>query len=690
MVKEKYRVNNLDCAHCSSRIEEMIQNHPAVDSAHLDFTRKVLTIRVAAENHGLIDVLNSLAGQIEPGVRFENIADQDLSSDSNIRHWIPIIGGLLLFTVSNILSIDAMAITILSITSYLMMGHSVILTAGRKLLRKQYFDENWLMTIATSGAIVLGEYTEAIAVMLLYEIGKYLEHRALRRSRESIEKSLSLRPDVAHVLKDNQIVDIPVGEVGVRELIVVNPGDRIPLDGIVRKGESAVDTAIITGESEPRLVDVGSLVNSGFINLNGRLEIEVTARDADGTVARIMRLIESAAHRKSRTEQFLTRFARWYTPSVVVAAALMAFLPTLFWGAELGVWVKRALVFLVVSCPCALVISIPLTYFAGIGYAAKQGIIFKGSNVLDNLRRVRTLVFDKTGTLTSGKLRIQHLRCFEPDALNEMLDALYLCEYSSSHPVAMAIKAYHQGTFDHQKIEAFEEVSGQGISMMYEGNFLAVGSREFMCSLDMLIDAVDTEETIIYVTKNFQYLGYVTFSDEIKSGMPQMLSKLRDLGVTTQVMLSGDRQSKAAKVARELALDSFEAELLPEDKINRYEEIAVRAPRIVAFAGDGLNDAPVIARSDISFAMGEIGNQASVESADIVLLNDRPDQFLKAFEISRMSYAILVQNVVLALGIKALVMAGGTIGISGLWEAVIADVGVTILAVLNAMRLTKL
>jgi len=368
----------------------------------------------------------------------------------------------------------------------------------------------------------------------------------------------------------------------------------------------------------------------------------------------------------------------------------MAFLPTLLLGADLGMWVKRALVFLVVSCPCALVISIPLTYFAGIGYAAKQGIIFKGSNVLDNLRRVKTLVFDKTGTLTSGKLKVQQVHHTDQSSKAEMLEALYVCEYSSNHPVALAIKSYHQGKFDPRQVEAFREIPGQGIAMAYDGDDLAVGSYEFMRSLDMVFDPVDSDETVIYVIKNYQYLGFVTFSDEIKSGMPEMLNRLRNLGVGMQVMLSGDRRQKAEKVAKELALDSFEAELLPEDKINRFEQIADKAPRIVAFAGDGLNDAPVIARSDISFAMGEIGNQASVESADIVLLNDRPDQFLKAFEISRLSYTILVQNVVLALGIKALVMAGGAIGISGLWEAVIADVGVTILAVLNAMRLTRL
>jgi Cd2+/Zn2+-exporting ATPase len=683
MIIKEYDISNLDCANCSAKIESEINNLSEVSMANLDFVNKRLTIQFTEEVEGPLERLNAIAARIEPGVVFSQIGEGGIESDK--KPWFVVLA-ILILTAS--LWVGGLPGVILGLAAYLLSGHKVIITAGKELISKQLFAENFLMSIATFGALYLGEYTEAAAVMVLYEIGQYLESRALNKSRASINALLSLKPDRYHVSTPDGIVDKKLSEAQKGETMLVYAGERIPLDGVISKGSSSVDTSSLTGEAVPVAVEAGTEVFAGFVNREGMLEITVQKTDAESMLSRIGKLIESATAKKSNTERFITRFARYYTPAVVAAALLVFAIPSLL-GYPAAVWFKRALVLLIVSCPCALVISVPLSYYIGLGRAARQGIIFKGSIYLDLLAKVKTLVFDKTGTLTTGELRLDSVNPFGETGKDELLESLYRCEFTSSHPFALAVKRAKQFPFDPAKVEALSEYPGKGVLLVYDKDKLMAGSEDFVKSFGFVSLSDAGDKSAVHVVKNDLYLGYVSFEDELKPGIKEAIHSLRNAPVQHFSMLSGDRQPKAEKVAKELGLDSFAAQLLPEEKLNKLEETLNQRERLLAYCGDGLNDAPVLARADLGIAMGKIGAQASIETADVVLLNDKPEQLLAAFRLSKQTQSLVWQNISLALGIKLLVMASGLAGISGLWEAIIADVGVTLLVIFNSLRNVK-
>lgn len=690
MIIKEYEIHNLDCAGCSAKIEASIANLAEVSEVNLDFMNKRLIVEYKNESAEALERLNSIASRIEPGVSIHEPGEHDHVHDVGGKYSYIIFAGLILYLISFLLPVSTLINSILGIASYLLVSGRVLRDAAKEVFTRQLLAEHFLMSIASIGALYLGEYSEAIAVMALYELGQYLESRALAGSRKSVNSLLSLKPEKAHRKVENgEIEEIRLSELKLHDTILIYAGERIPVDGIILKGESSLDASSISGESAPLAVSEGDYIYAGTLNNSGLLEMEVQKTEAESMVSRITQLIESAGARKSQQERFITRFARYYTPAVVALAFLVFLIPSLL-GYPAALWFKRALVFLIVSCPCALVISIPLSYYIGIGIAAKRGIIFKGSSFLDHLRTIQTLVFDKTGTLTTGDLRLEKIITVGDISAVEFEAGLFICEYTSNHPYALAVKKELDLPFDTEKVESFTEIPGKGITIRYAGNDYTAGSEAFFNELGYLnlIDA--GASSAVHLSINALYQGVALFSDEIKPLMPEVLGILKDYGVKRQIMLSGDRRAKAQAVAEDLGLDAFYAELLPQDKLDILEKIMAESPGTTCFVGDGLNDAPVLARADIGIAMGGIGAQATIESGDIILLNDKAEQLQKAFEISRHTHRIVWQNIGLALGIKILVMVLGVSGISGLWEAIIADVGVSLLVIFNSLRLLKI
>ncbi len=685
MSVQEYDIQNLDCASCAGKIEAGIKALPEVHSANLDFVNRRLIVRYHSAIDQPLQKLNGIAAAIEPGVAI-TLSGAETTAKRNTALWLTL-GGAVLLMIATLLARSALKHW-LGLAAWLLTGHKVLINAARSLLSKQLFSEQLLMSLATIGAVGLGEYVEAAAVMVLYEFGQWLEARAVEHSRRSIRGMLSLKPDRAHLKTAAGVVETRLGEVPVGATIIVNPGERVPLDGVILKGESTVDTSTLTGEAEPLYVNPGAEIFAGFLNHSGLLEIKVASSEAESTVTRILNLIDNAGARKSQQEKFITRFARIYTPAVVGAAFLVFLIPTLL-GYPAAVWFRRGLVFLIVSCPCALVISIPLSYYIGIGVAAKKGIIFKGSEFLDVLRRVKTVVFDKTGTLTTGEMKVEKVFVHEGGEPMELVHSLWLAEHSSSHPFAKAIRAAYEGDFDPALVNAYSEYPGRGVLLQYGQDRILAGSEAFLQEYGFIDPIPAKSHSAVHAVKNDIYLGCVSFSDNLKPGIADTLTELKKQGVERTVMLSGDRRDKAAKVSRETGLDEFHAELLPEQKLGRLEEIMGRGQGKTAYVGDGMNDAPALARADAGIAMGGIGNQASVETADIVLLNDKPEQLAAAFSISRRTGTLVAQNIAIALGVKALVMILGVGGISGLWEAIIADVGVTLIVIFNSLRLLR-
>ena len=686
MSLQEYEVHNLDCASCSSKIEEAIKALPEVSEANLDFLSRKLVVQYHAQVDDPLRRLNQVAETVQSGVQI-TARDSEATPDHRNKRWLFLALGSLLAVLTIFLP-PPLKIGI-GLTAYLLVAWRVLIGAGKSLWGRQVFSEQLLMSIATVGALALGEYLEACAVMVFYELGLALENKALERSRGSVRGLLAAKPELAHVQSPQGIRDQKLVEVAKDDVILVYPGERVPLDGLIIKGESTVDTSTLTGESEPLYVSAGTEIFAGFINASGLLEIRVTGTEAESTVSRILNLIDSAGSRKAPKEKFITRFSRVYTPTVVLLALLVFLIPTLL-GQPAAVWFKRSLVFLIVSCPCALVISIPLSYYIGIGLAARRGIILKGSVFLDSLRKVVCLVFDKTGTLTTGELRIEQVFPAPGADPAELQHTLYLCEYTSTHPFARAVRAAFPGSYDSRLVVSSSEFPGRGVKLDYAGDRLLAGSEAFLRDFGYLDLQRPSGLSLVHAVKNDVYLGCVAFSDSVRPGLQEALAELREFGVRRLVLLSGDRAAKTGKISRELGLDSFEAELLPQQKLERLEAIMDETQGKVAFVGDGMNDAPSLARADVGIAMGAIGNQASVESADIVLLNDRPEQLTGAFRIARRTARAVTQNITLALGTKILVMGLGAAGLSGLWEAIIADVGVTLLVIINSLRILRL
>ncbi|MCE5343723.1 MAG: cadmium-translocating P-type ATPase [Eubacteriales bacterium] len=576
------------------------------------------------------------------------------------------------------------------LAAYLLVGWSVLREAGTNILHGEIFDENFLMSVATLGALALGQYPEAVAVMLLYQTGELFQSFALGKSRKSIAALMDIRPDTAHVERDGELFSVPPEEVAAGEVIVIKPGERVPLDGVVLEGSSSLNTAALTGESLPRDVAAGDEVMSGCVNVNGLLQVRTIRVYGESTVARILDLVENAANHKARTESFITRFARVYTPVVCAAALLLFLLPPLLAGGSWHVWGIRALSFLVVSCPCALVISVPLTFFGGIGGASRSGILVKGGNYLELLSAAHTVVFDKTGTLTQGSFKVTVIH---PDQVTEqeLLELAATVESYSDHPISRSIRAHYHLPVKADGLTNVREMPGLGVTAVLDGCTVYAGNGKLMDSIGIMPPLCSHIGTLVHVARDGQYLGHIVISDEVKPGSREAIASLKREGIRRTVMLTGDTQAVAEQVARELGLSEIHAQLLPGDKVAQVEALlsTMEGKGRLVFVGDGVNDAPALTRADVGVAMGALGSDAAMEAADVVLMDDDPRKLPLAIRIARRTLAIAKQNILFALGVKLAVLVLVAVGLADMWLAVFADVGVSILAILNATRALK-
>ncbi len=596
-----------------------------------------------------------------------------------------IIAAALLTLAAALLPVEGIWKALAFAVPYLVIGYDVLRGAALGIIHGQMFDEKFLMAIATLGAFAIQEYPEAAAVMLFYQIGEWFQSIAVGRSRKSIAALMDIRPDYAVVLRDGEEQQVSPEEVEVGETILIRPGERIPLDGTVLEGSSSVNTSALTGESLPVDKTVGDQVISGSINLSGLLKVRAESRYEESTVARILELVENSAEKKAKVESFITRFARWYTPCVVIGAVLLALVPPLLFHGAWSEWIRRALIFLVVSCPCALVVSVPLSFFGGIGGASREGILIKGANDLETLASVDTIAFDKTGTLTQGSFAVDAIHPKEIPA-EELLDLAAVAESYSSHPVAESIIRAHGGDIDKSRLGNVEELAGLGLKAVVDGQTFYVGNAALMEKVGaQIVHDCDLVGTIIHLARDSEYLGHIVISDQLKPDSAKALADLKALGVRQTVMLTGDAEAVAKSVAEKLGVDRYHAQLLPAQKVEQVETL-LDSGCTLAFVGDGINDAPVLTRADVGIAMGAMGSDAAIESADIVLMDDKPSRLPLAVKIARRTMRIVRENIVFALAVKLVILALGALGIANMWFAVFGDVGVLILAILNAMR----
>ncbi len=600
---------------------------------------------------------------------------------------VRIILSAVLLVAAALIPVGGIVKLVLFLIPYAVIGWDVLWKAIRNIAHGQVFDENFLMAIATVGAFALGEYPEGVAVMLFYQVGELFQSYAVGRSRQSIAALMDIRPDYANIEQDGKLVQVDPEDVAVGDTIVIKAGEKIPLDGVVLEGSSAVDTAALTGESLPRDVNPGDDVVSGCINQSGLLKVRVTKVFGESTVAKILDLVENSSSKKARAENFITRFARYYTPVVVIGAVLLAVLPPLLFGGDWSDWLQRALIFLVISCPCALVISVPLSFFGGIGGASKQGILVKGSNYLEALAKTETVVFDKTGTLTKGTFQVTAVH---PDRISkgELLELAAMAESYSEHPISRSLREAYQKPVDASRVTDVEEISGHGVRAKVDGHDVYAGNGKWMDRIGASWRNCHRTGTVVHVAVDGEYAGHIVISDAVKPDAAAAIEALKREGVKKTVMLTGDVKAVGEAVAREIGIDEVHAELLPGDKVDQVERLLknTSGKGKLAFVGDGINDAPVLSRADIGIAMGGLGSDAAIEAADIVLMDDKPSKLAVAVRISRKTLRIVRQNIVFALGIKLLFLALGAFGMANMWEAVFADVGVSVLAILNASR----
>jgi len=601
---------------------------------------------------------------------------------------IKIILALPLFLIAIIFNFNNVWINnILFILSYLLVGLEILKKALRNIIRGKVFDENFLMAVATLGAFAIGELPEAVAVMLFYQVGEFFQSYAVNKSRKSISSLMDIRPDYANLYADGDLKKVDPNEVKIDDVIVIKPGEKIPLDGIIIEGNSSLDTKALTGETVPRDTNVGDEVLSGCINLNGLIKIRVTKEFGESTVSKILNLVENASSQKSKSENFITKFAKYYTPTVVIIAVIIAIAIPLITGESFTTWIYRALSFLVVSCPCALVISIPLSFFGGIGGASKMGILIKGSNYLEALSKVDTIVFDKTGTLTKGVFAVQKI---EPVNISkeELLQLAAFAENYSTHPIAVAIKTTYNAPIDESKIESIEELPGYGIKAKIAKSTVLVGNEKLMANNNIKFEKCYDIGTILNIAVDDKYKGYILIADEIKDDAKQTIIDLKHNNVKKTVMLTGDRKSVGLSVAESLKIDEVYTDLLPQDKVAKVEELlkSKNAKSKVAFVGDGINDAPVLALADIGIAMGGLGADSAIEASDVVIMTDEPSKIVSAIKLSHKTMKIVKENIIFAIAVKIAVLILAAFGISTMWEAVFADVGVSVIAILNALR----
>ena len=699
-MKKTYSLDQLDCAACAAKMEEAASQVPGVEELRINFLTKTMSL-TASEDHFEQVAQNVMAAcqRVEPECRVCEVK-QDTAAhhdhghahghdheEGEEHHSLGLIGvGAVLF-VAGLLLPEGLWRWAALIAAYVVAGGEVLLRAAKNILRGQVFDENFLMAVASLGAMLMGEATEAVAVMLFYQIGEWFQDRAVDKSRASIAQLMDIRPDHAnHVLADGSVEVVPPQSLKAGDILLVKPGERIPLDGVILEGTSTLNTSALTGESIPRDVAEGDTVLSGCVNQTGVLRLRATGAYESSTVARILRLVEDSGERKASTERFITRFARWYTPAVCLAALLLALVPPLFVG-EWTEWIKRALTFLVISCPCALVISVPLTFFGGVGGASRRGVLIKGANYLEQLAKTDIAVFDKTGTLTRGTFEVTAIH---PNQITEeeLLELAALAESYSDHPISASLRAAWNRALDKNRVTDVQEIAGRGIHALVDGRSVYAGNERLMADVHVESRPCHRQGTIVHVALDGVYMGHIVIADRVKEGSAEAIAELKALGVARTVMLTGDQSAVAQSVAKELGVDEVHAELLPGDKVEQVERLMKQKPEgaMLAFVGDGINDAPVLRRADLGIAMGGVGSDAAIEAADIVLMDDDPRKLPCAIRIARHTLRIANQNIIFALSVKAIILIMGAMGLANMWLAVFADVGVSFLAILNAMR----
>ena len=706
-VTKVYLLKGLDCPNCSAKIEREVGELDGVTSSTVNLMNQTLTVQAGTSvAASLLDTVTTIVHSHEPDVE---VSEKQLEAtapvkkdekaavynDEDKKRTIRLAVGAVVYAIGMALTVFAKLPTLAElaflIVAYVILGWDVVWQAVKNITRGQVFDEHFLMSVSTIGAFAIGEYPEAVAVMLFYQVGEFFQSLAVKRSRKSISDLMDICPDSATVKRNGVLQVVSPESVAVGEIIVVKPGEKIPLDGIVVDGESMLDTKALTGESVPRSIRKGDEALSGCINQSGLLTLKVTKSFGESTVSKITDLVENASARKAPTENFITTFARYYTPVVVGMAAVLAIIPPLVLGGGWSEWLRRGFVFLIVSCPCALVISIPLTFFGGIGAASKRGVLVKGSNYLEALNKVSVVVFDKTGTLTKGVFEVANIIPAAGYQKEQVLEYAAQAESYSNHPIAKSILATYGKPIDQKQFSGFEEISGHGISVMVQGKKVLAGNSKLMESEKIAYAACDAAGTKFYVAADGSYVGCILIADEVKPDSKCAIAELKKIGVEKTVMLTGDDERIGKSVADELGLDAYYAQLLPDQKVEKLEMLdkQKRQGSKLAFVGDGINDAPVLARADVGIAMGGLGSDAAIEAADVVLMTDEPSKLVEAIDVAKATKRIVMQNIVIALGIKSVFLVLGALGMAGMWEAVFGDVGVTIIAVLNAMRILK-
>jgi len=693
-------LEGLNCAGCAAKIEKLTNDIYGVNNATLDFVSKRLKVKIEIEEEtkNITNEIKDIVNKLEPDVIVIEKDRQDYSYNQGHSHdhkglkkedLFKIIFSGILFILPWLLKLEGTPKFIVYLLAYIVVGLEIIIRAFRNLMAGQPFDEYFLMTVATLGAFIIGEYPEGVAVMLFYQIGELFQGLAVNHSRKSISSLLDIKPDYANLEKNGSVVVVNPAEVHVGDYIIVKPGEKVPLDGVIVEGKSSVDTSNITGESVPRTVNTGDIILSGFINNEGLLKIEVTKEFKESTVSKILDLVENASSKKAPTENFITKFAKYYTPLVVYTALAIGLIPPLLLGYDIKDWAYRAFVFLVISCPCALVISIPLGFFGGIGGASKVGILIKGGNYLEGLNDVDTMVFDKTGTITKGTFKVTDIIAYNGFTREEVLRLAAYGEVYSNHPIGLSIVEAYGDTIDKGRINDYKEIAGKGIEVNIDGEKVLIGNKKLFADNGIPIEELDSIGTVAYIGKGNIHVGTIVVSDELKEGVAEEIKAIKAQGVKEIIMLSGDNEETAKKVGELVGIDKVYGNLLPQDKVNIFEQIMEENHGKVAFVGDGVNDAPVLARADIGIAMGGLGSDAAIEASDIVIMTDEIGKIATGIAIAKNTKKIVTQNIVLALAIKFIVLILGAFGVATMWEAVFADVGVSIIAILNSIRALK-
>ena len=688
-MKKEYVLRGIDCGNCAAKIERAVNQLEQVESATVNLIAQKLTLETKSED-GIDKEIIDLVDAIEPGI--EVISDKKEEALPEKRDWAKelLLAVTILFAFGFFLPEEYFWIRLVYyLTLYIIIGHKVLIKMVQNIQRGNLFDENFLMSIATLGAFLLGEFPEAVAVMLFYQIGEYFQDKATSQSRQSIARLMDIRSDKAWRLEGGETVQVDPETVRVADHILVKPGEKVPLDGLVRKGRSILDTSALTGESLPREIGVGEDITSGVINLTSPLVIEVSKTFSQSTVNKILELVENASNKKAETERMITRFSRVYTPVVVGIAFLLASLPPLLGLGEWSTWLYRALTFLVISCPCALAVSVPMSFFGGLGGASKLGVLVKGGNYLEALAKLDTVVFDKTGTITKGIFAVDTVVNAEGIEDNILYLAAHLESYSN-HPIANSIRTAYGQEVDENRVSQITELPGQGMSGRIDGRQLYLGNARLMEVQGIAYPAIDSTGTVLYLAEDSHFLGYFLITDQVKETSIEALKDLQAVGIKKTVLLSGDRQAVVDEFAQQFAFNDAFGDCLPQDKVSTFEEILTQSQQAVAFVGDGVNDAPVLARADVGIAMGGLGSDAAIESADVVLMDDDLGKLPQVIRLAKKTVRIAQQNMTLAIVVKLIFLVLSGLGISNMWEAIFADVGVTLLAVWNALRTLRI